>query len=177
MDLRALRTKENLHNVFIEMLSEKDYEKITITEICKRAKIDRKTFYSHYNNLNSLLEEMQQETAEKFIERTKNFQCPKDMDKVTREFFLCTEELGKLGEKLNRNHLGKQIKDKIMSETWKFSNANKNPYHQNIIMSFVSEATLAIYRQWVDDGKKIPLDDIIGLASDLICKGVNGIKN
>ena len=172
-----MKTQKNIRQVFIEMLCEMDYEKITVKELSKRAMIDRKTFYSHYDNLDALLEEIQHEMAQKFIERTKNMKRPQDIDKVTREFFLCAEELGKLGEKLNcnDNNIGKQITDKIMNETWKFSKANKNPYYQNIIMSFVSQATLAIYRQWISDKKQIPLEEIIELATNLICEGINNL--
>ena len=36
------------------------------------------------------------------------------------------------------------------------------------------KSTLAIYKQWVADGKKIPLEDIISIATQLICHGING---
>ena len=40
---------------------------------------------------------------------------------------------------------------------------------------YVSQSTLEIYKQWVADGKKIPLEDIIQIATKLICSGVNGL--
>ena len=120
-DLRVLRTKKNIRRAFLDMLCEMDYEQITIHELTERAMINRKTFYLHYPTLDSLLQEVQQEMTEKFIERTKGMERPRDMDKVTREFFLCSEELGKLGERLtcNGNPLGQRITYDIMSQTWK----------------------------------------------------------
>ena len=47
---------------------------------------------------------------------------------------------------------------------------------RNVIMSFVSQATLAMYRQWIADGKKIPLENIIKLAAQLICKGIDSLE-
>lgn len=47
---------------------------------------------------------------------------------------------------------------------------------QNILMTYVAQSTLAIYKQWIADGKKIPLDEIIEIATQLICNGSNGLK-
>lgn len=160
------------------MLYEMDYDKITVQELSKRALINRKTFYSHYENLNSLLKELQHDMAQEFINRTKNMKRPLDMPQVTREFFIYSEELGKLAEKLNSNetHLSRNINNEIISQTWDLSQ-HFDMFVQNIITSFVSQSTFAIYRQWLSDNKKIPLDDIIKLATDLICNGLNSISN
>ena len=99
-DLRVQRTKEIIRRTFTEMICEMDYEQITIKELTERARINRKTFYLHYNGMDDLLREMQNEMAQEFIQRTQNLERPRDMDKITREFFLRSEELGKFGERL-----------------------------------------------------------------------------
>lgn len=128
--------------------------------------------------MDSLLQEVQSEMAVNFIKRTEGMKRPRDMDKVTREFFLYSEELGKLGERLNccGNYLSQQITDEIMRQTWE-ETSHKNPSLQNIVMAFVSQATLTIYRQWVADGKQIPLKGIIEIATELICHGTNGLAS
>ncbi len=94
-DLRARRTRAFIRKAFEEMICEMDYEQISIKELTKRANINRKTFYLHYNSLDDLLREMQNELAQAFIQRTKGLERPRDLDKITREFFLSHEELGK----------------------------------------------------------------------------------
>ena len=47
-DLRVIKTKENIRNSFLCLLKEKSFEKITIKELCEKAKISRNTFYFHY---------------------------------------------------------------------------------------------------------------------------------
>ena len=44
-------------------------------------------------------------------------------------------------------------------------------------MTFVSHSTIEIYKQWVADGKKILLEEIIALTTKLICDGVNGLAS
>lgn len=182
-DLRVQRTKESIRKTFEEMICEMDYEQITIKELTERARINRKTFYLHYNTLDDLLREIQNEMAQNFIKRTQSLERPRDMDKITREFFLCSEELGKIGEKItcsgNYKYISRKITNDIMNQTWKTESASsaENPYVQNIVMTYAAQSTLEIYKQWVADGKKIPLEDIIRIASQLICNGINGLKS
>ena len=154
-DLRILKTREAIHKTFEEMICEMDYEQISIKELTERARINRKTFYLHYNSLDDLLKELQNKMAENFIKRTHGLERPRDMDKITREFFLCSEELGKIGERItcsgNYKYISRKITNDIMNQTWKNGAASsaENPYIQNIIMTYAAQSTLEIYKQWV----------------------------
>lgn len=180
-DLRTKRTKALIRKAFEEMICEMDFEQMTVKELTERAMINRKTFYLHYNSLDELLIEMQNELAKDFIERTQGMERSRDLDKITREFFLSQNELGKLGERItcsgSYHYISRRITSDIMSQTWKAGDSGfSDPYLQNIIMTYVSQSTLAIYKQWVADKKKISLDDIIDIAVKLICNGINGLK-
>lgn len=181
-DLRVRRTKDSIRKTFEEMICEMDYDKITIKELTQRANINRKTFYLHYNTIDDLLRELQNEMAQSFIRRTKGMERPGDMDRITQEFFLYNEELGKLGERLvcsgSYHYISRKITNEIMSATWQRDAEihHLNPYIQNIIMAYVSNCSLDIYRQWVADDRKIPLDEIIQIATKLVCNGLNGLS-
>jgi AcrR family transcriptional regulator len=56
-DLRIVKTKQALHNTLLTLLSEKPLENITIAEICRVAKVNRGTFYLHYEQKEALFEE------------------------------------------------------------------------------------------------------------------------
>ncbi|MDE6732009.1 MAG: TetR/AcrR family transcriptional regulator [Oscillospiraceae bacterium] len=180
-DLRAKRTKAFIRKTFEEMICEMEFEQITVKELTERAMINRKTFYLHYDSLDDLLLEMQNEMAQSFIKRTQDLKRPNDIDKITREFFLSQEELGELGERItcsgSYHYISRRITSDIMTQTWKNDKeAAEDPYLQNIIMTFVSQSTLSIYKQWVADKKQIPLDEMIEIAVKLICKGIEGLK-
>lgn len=44
-DKRVIKTKHAIYKAFVELLNEKDINQITITDVAKRANINRKTFY------------------------------------------------------------------------------------------------------------------------------------
>lgn len=55
-DLRVVKTRANIQKTFIDLLSEKDFDQITIQNILDRALINRSTFYRHYSDKYDLAE-------------------------------------------------------------------------------------------------------------------------
>ncbi len=56
-DLRVIKTKNILYSTLLELMKEKQFEEIKVSDICSHALINRSTFYSHYNDKYELLEE------------------------------------------------------------------------------------------------------------------------
>ncbi len=70
-NLRVALTKRLLKDALTRLLLEKDIEKISISELCQTAGINRTTFYHHYGSQYDLLRELEQDmTAD--IERLHN---------------------------------------------------------------------------------------------------------
>ncbi len=46
-----------MNQALVELLNKKDYQFLTIKEICKKAGVNRSTFYLHYDNIDDLLYE------------------------------------------------------------------------------------------------------------------------
>lgn len=179
-DLRVQKTIEAIQENFKDLICEKEYDDITVTELCQRARINKKTFYRYYETLDALLLEFQQTMSSSFIEKIKTYKIPEDLDKITREFFLYSANGGKVYEKITCNGSYEAIRNQMIAKTSahtqkQSTSLRKLPENQQrILLSYVHAATLEIYRQWVADGKKIALNDIIDLAICLVCTGVNG---
>ena len=61
-------TKDLIRKEFINLLNKKQLHNITVTELAKQCKIERKTFYYHYENLTQLVKEIFDEELEIVIE-------------------------------------------------------------------------------------------------------------
>lgn len=59
VDRRTLRTKRSILKALFGLMEEKDVGKITITELAEKADIDRKTFYLHYDSIQSVISEVE----------------------------------------------------------------------------------------------------------------------
>jgi AcrR family transcriptional regulator len=55
LDLRIRRTYKYLWEALIYLMVERDFESITVTDICERAMVHRTTFYKHYEDKYGLL--------------------------------------------------------------------------------------------------------------------------
>ncbi len=56
MDRRIVKSRRAIQEAFLSLLSEEDFDAITVKEITERADISRKTFYLHYVDKYDLLD-------------------------------------------------------------------------------------------------------------------------
>ncbi len=60
----SAKTKALIRETFVQMLGEKQaLDKISVSELVKRANINRTTFYTHYSDIYGISEEMESETV------------------------------------------------------------------------------------------------------------------
>ena len=65
-DLRVRKTKKALSDAFIQLLSKKSFEEITVNELCETAGVRRATFYKHYSDKFSFLAAYTRSLRDKF---------------------------------------------------------------------------------------------------------------
>ncbi|MEW4428223.1 TetR/AcrR family transcriptional regulator [Paenibacillus pabuli] len=61
VDRRILKSQEAIKSAFIELISEKEFDKITVKDICKGANVGNRTFYLHYLDKFDLLDKLIEE--------------------------------------------------------------------------------------------------------------------
>lgn len=69
-DLRVLKTKKALKKSLEELLQNESFDKLTVSEICENAFVNRVTFYCHYQDKYELLQDFIDDIKNKVIERT-----------------------------------------------------------------------------------------------------------
>lgn len=57
-DRRTRYTRQTIKDTFLELLKQKSFTKITVTEVCKNAEINRGTFYLHYYDIYDVLSDI-----------------------------------------------------------------------------------------------------------------------
>ncbi|MBO4365783.1 MAG: TetR/AcrR family transcriptional regulator [Eggerthellaceae bacterium] len=178
-DLRVEKTLDAIRETFESMLVEMPYEKITVTALCARARINKKTFYRYYSALDDLLQELLSDYIDPYVEQTFGMFFPKDVEDVTKAFLEYCASLGDVFDKivLSSSHekiLARFIKG-IEAERYEKSvpppGWTEDEWH--LYMISVTSAQLKIYQQWVQDGRSVPLDRMIDIACSVICEGAN----
>lgn len=80
MDLRIIKTKQQIKQAFLSLRRQYTPEKIKVKDICEKAMINKTTFYKHYVDSLDLANEIEQGCIEKllgtFSEKKKLFDSP-----------------------------------------------------------------------------------------------------
>ncbi len=66
-DLRYTRTEDAIRQAFTDCVNTVGYTKTTVAMICRRAKINRKTFYGHYLDKEDLLDRLYDEMKKSIV--------------------------------------------------------------------------------------------------------------
>ncbi len=180
------------NKALIELLNKKDYEYITIKELCEKAGVNRSTFYLHYDKIDDLVEECiensDKQFAEYFPESVKdffaNFQNKSQEDLI----FVTPEYLTPYLNYIKENKLIHQVAVKhqyIMKTTHKFNLLHKNvfgPIFQKFgvddktakyMITYYLNGINAIVNEWI----KADCTDPIEYIEDLIIRCIHPIRD
>ena len=181
IDLRVVKTGEAIKNAFKAMICEMPADKITVKELTERARIHRKTFYMHYNSIEALYEEMLKIIAEGYYEEMDRLSVPYSFKEVNRVFFTYFPAQEKYVERLMCDESYGSIINRLFSETLRHNLDRYDPYAvfngptRNLINVYFVTASLEMYRQWVRDGKKLPVDELVEITGSLMDEGISGL--
>lgn len=183
IDPRVKRTKKLFKDSLKElMLEHDDYMDITVKELCEKAEINRRTFYLHYEYIDDLLVEIQEDFSIEFYEKTKQYDHIRDVEPVIKVFFDLTEA-NPVYEKIMMSPHQDYLREIIRSTTVSKLDATDNlkairKYDiitQNIIEQYYHMAAVSAYREWVRQRKIMSKDDVVKLTAKLISNGLNSL--
>lgn len=66
---RVSRTKSRISDAYISLIPEKNWEKITVKEVCERAGVSRGTFYQYFDDIYDVMEQVQSGLISELSER------------------------------------------------------------------------------------------------------------
>ncbi len=181
-DARVRYTRMIIEQSFLELLKEKPASKITVTELCQKAQINRATFYKHYLDVPDLLEKIEEQLFEEiravfssgdvelyaFLLKMLRYTCQEkdrymalggengDPNLMTKTFLVCYENAYPL---LSRN-----IPDLPESE-------------KQMLYHYLSQGAGGILTWWVKDGMKVPPEDVAQFVLDVCSITADGIQN
>ena len=179
-DQRVRLTKSLIKDAFLELLSRKNVRHITVRELCEKAQINRKTFYLHYPSLDHLLTELQFKLMEPTLRMISETVFPDDVEKIIQHSFQFMAALDPVDKKIlsakgnvtDSNSPSDLIREHFFAKYDCFPQYNR--FESNLIITYFSVCLGVIYRQWEVDGQRIPIEEMIPLATRLILHGLDG---
>lgn len=178
-DLRIVKTRKALYRAFEELMKNKSFEQIKVSDICNEALINRSTFYDHYADKYDLLEEYINSLKDSFTEEmTKEG----SIEKNTKKYYIeiIRHLLNHIEKKKdtyisiminNRNSITNDILYDILNKAI-INQINDNVISEKIpneiITRFYIGGVTNICFEWLMYGNKYSKEDIINYIDLLI---------
>ena len=164
------------------MLTEKDYEAITVAEIAKRANIDRKTFYLHYKGKDDLLHHLEEEHAQEIrrllseLEWT-NAALP-DMGTLRTALAEAFETIAPVHRRiaLTPSYAFILIDElQLLQAAFKDAPSERTQLsgdQLDLYAEYCAGGILALYWRWLRTGEAAPFTEVVDIAVDATCHGI-----
>ncbi len=184
-DRRVIKTKKAIRIAFARLLSEKDVNDITVSDIAELADINRKTFYNYYSGIYMMIDEIENDIVEAFgsvlgeISYRDELEHPYSLfEKLTtiinsdmdfyRHFFSMNG---------NNNILQKIVH--LLKEKTKPAMASQTGVDEttaDIALTYMLYGMMAVFQSWFNSDRNQSIEEISELISRLCFNGLNGIK-
>ncbi len=169
MDRRQRKTREAIFEAFIDLLSEKEVNRITVGEIIEKADVGRATFYDHFETKDYLLKELCCELFCHILDKAGNvenahrhiFDCD-EKGSVFHHLFLHIQNNDNNIRKLfsgpdNQLFLGyfkNELKKLVSENLHMIESEKKDKLPRNYFVNHVSSVFVETVKWWIDNGMK-----------------------
>lgn len=180
-DRRVIKTKHAIFKAFVELLNEKDINQITITDIAKKANINRKTFYNYYSDAYEVMEEIENLTVEAFINNMGTVEFTNMADFLTEIFIKFTETVNNdlqffnlLFKTNNRSFLIVKIVEALKKYVQKrIEESNELDMRRfEVVSNFYLSGVLSVYMNWFMNNYDQSIEEISALLTELVLHGI-----
>ena len=171
-DARVRYTKMVVRDALFSILKEKPIAKVTVTEICALAGINRATFYSHYSDPSDLLNSIEIEImdgASRWI-RPAFTAVGSDLRKVLTsilDYIQANEEafsvlLSESGDSSFQTKVVSIIETQFIASF--ITSRNISREEAEYLYTFAAIGSVGIIRKWLDEGMKKSTAEMAGLV-------------
>ena len=178
----AIRSRKLIRKAFMELLKEKSFEKITVTDIVKRADINRSTFYAHYPDVMGIIDEVQNdilEYAEKVFEEIDFKDLFKNPYPLLRKIVKIAEDNHELYRVLANTSIAvkelEKIKLVLINRTIQyidFPDEYEKASEFEFTLRFYMGGVVDAYTQWINGEIDCSLDELTEKLARLIMRAV-----
>jgi len=181
-DERYYIADEAICDAFFLVLKEKELEKITVSDVIKKAGIVRSTFYNHYENIPALVTAIEDKTIDDIFTLMETFH-PKNDHEMCKSFFLtiCNYTMtNPFLTNLLRSPRGNDFYEKALMMFHRYVadvTQNTTPScHSKEELSYMIActigSTLGVLHKWTKDNFATPAEAVADILSQAFISGM-----
>ena len=183
IDRRVVKTKRAIKEAFAKLLTQKDINDITISDIAAEANINHKTFYNYYGGIYEVVGEIEDDIV-RLIDKEvtgigfqNSLQSPYLIfEKLTKVINTDTDFFGYLLGMNANVSLESKIADLLKSKFKLFvlQDVEISELRLNLMAEFIISGMVAVYRRWFNSDRSEPIETISKEMQLLAFEGLNG---
>ena len=112
---KTAKRQRTIEHKMLELMKQKPYESITVTELCESLDMPRKAFYRYFDSKESTLKGLIEHTLSEFVEAGKEAVLPRSAQRELEQFFVFWYERRELLSVLDKNGMLGMILDSSVS--------------------------------------------------------------
>lgn len=184
IDRRVARTRALLHETLMSLMLKKDYEAITIRDICDAANIGRSTFYAHYTSKDELMRSGLDNLRRALVTRQRDaLATPGDVRAQSLSFSLTLFAHARdhmslhptlvAGGAVALGAIRQMISDLVRNElTTLISRNSEDAIPRELIVQYVVGAYMSVLTWWLDGKSKLPAEQVDAMFRRLVVEGI-----
>ncbi|WP_405344778.1 TetR/AcrR family transcriptional regulator [Ruminococcus sp.] len=186
IDRRVVKTKRAIKEAFAKLLTQKDINDVTISDIAEEAGINRKTFYNYYGGIYEVVGEIEDDIV-RLIDKEvtgigfqNSLQSPYLIfEKLTKVINTDTDFFGYLLGMNANVSLESKIADLLKSKFKMFvlQDVEISELRLNLMTEFIISGMVAVYRRWFNSDRSEPIETISEEMKLLAFEGINGFMD
>ena len=181
-DERYSVADEAIYDAFFLLLKEKDLEKITVSDVIKKAGIVRSTFYNHYENIPALVTAIEDKTIDDIFSLMETFHPKNDKD-ICKSFFIAICDYTRNNPflaNLLRSPRGDEFLEKALTMFHRFvadvtQNAAPSRHSKEELSYIVAGSigsTLGVLHKWTNDNFAVPAEVVADILTQSFISGM-----
>ncbi len=173
-DKRVRRTKKLLRQALAELMQEKEFKNITVTDVVRRADINRGTFYTYYQDVFDLREKVENEmvdTLRALVDRSLLGGETGTMRSVLEQAVKYLEENRALTYALLSDRSLGSFEDKLMTLMEACSQKILPPKNRGDLVPiwFAAAGCIGVIKKWMIQDEAISKDVAIAQIDAILC--------
>ena len=164
-------TKDYITISLYYLMSKYDYDSISVTDICSKARVSRMSFYRYFNNKEDIFINYCDERFEEFFAQVKEKNI-NDIKSFLIEIFLFLKKYARQVNVLKKAHKENLIVEKFTDYgTYLAKHINlmvdNNPIANRILAAFLAGGTANILLLWFELGLDLPPQEMAKMAYNI----------
>ena len=169
---RVRMTRSLIHEALLELLETKPLEKITVTDICAAADVNRSTFYAHYTDVSQLLLEIENDVLD-HLPRIPELPGPKStahLPAILESFFeyVCRNKrlFRILIVHLDKDNFGNRLVEAAIL-AYSDTSAEQLSLSDRYVYTYCVSGVIGMLKEWINDGFTLSPHDFARLVMQM----------